>query len=266
LGGDAGSPPGLVGRVVIELRGVSKIFRGPRGEEVVAVDAVDLVVERGETLCLIGTSGCGKTTTMKLINRLLEPTSGSVRLDGADVRDSDIIRLRRRIGYVLQKGGLFPHMTVAENVGLLCRLEGWVRGDIDRRVSALLALVNLPAEQFGERYPKELSGGQRQRVGVARALALDPDCILMDEPFGALDPITRAQIHDEFASLKQAMDKTVVLVTHDMAEAFKLGDRVALMDGGRLVQIGTEVDFRERPANAFVSEFLKSQIAGMQDG
>ena len=221
-----------------------------------AVDGVSLGIARGRTLSLIGTSGCGKTTTMKLINRLVEPTSGRVLVDGRDVREQDPIALRRSIGYVIQKGGLFPHMTVARNVGLLCELERWEEPRVRSRVAELLALVNLPIDTFGDRYPRELSGGQRQRVGVARALALDPPIILMDEPFGALDPVSRSRIHDEFIELQRSMHKTIVMVTHDMAEAFKLADEVALMSDGKIVQRGTEADFRERPANAFVEAFL----------
>jgi osmoprotectant transport system ATP-binding protein len=247
-------------RAVIELCDVRKVFSDPHGGEVVAVDGVSVTIGDGETLCLIGTSGCGKTTTMKLINRLIEPSAGQILIDGSDVRDRDVIELRRGIGYVIQKGGLFPHMTVTRNVGLLCELEGWEQGDIDRRVGDLLALVNLPSDEFGARYPSELSGGQRQRIGVARALALDPPVILMDEPFGALDPITRSQIHEEFRQLKDTVDKTIIIVTHDMSEAFMLGDKVALMDAGRIVQHGSEEDFRERPANDFVAQFLESHL------
>jgi osmoprotectant transport system ATP-binding protein len=241
---------------LIEFADVTKVFRDSQGNAVTAVDHLNLTVEDGETLCLIGTSGCGKTTTMKLVNRLVEPTSGRVRLDGNDVRDLEIIPLRRRIGYVIQSGGLFPHMTAARNVGLLGEVEGWDAHDIERRVRELLELVNLPPEEFAHRYPRDLSGGQRQRVGVARALALDPPYILMDEPFGALDPISRDQIQEEFMQLKARVRKTIIFVTHDMGEAFKLADRIALMDRGRLLQVGREEDFRRRPANAFVAEFL----------
>ena len=245
---------------VIELEHVRKVYRGPDGVDIVAVEDVSFSVAPGETLCLIGTSGCGKTTTLKLINRLIEPTNGIVRFAGEDVRQQDVIRLRRAMGYVVQKGGLFPHLTVAQNVGLLCELEGWTKHKTQLRVEALLDLVNLPPEEFGARYPRELSGGQRQRVGVARALALDPGCILMDEPFGALDPLTRDQIHLEFESLKTKVDKTIVMVTHNMAEAFRLGDRVAIMDGGRILQIGTEDEVRHHPANSFVAEFLRTHM------
>lgn len=246
---------------MIELVELTKVFASPEGE-VVAVDGVSLEVPTGNVLCLIGTSGCGKTTTMKMVNRLIEPTRGAVLLDGDDVRERDVIELRRSIGYVIQKGGLFPHMTIADNIGLLCELVGWDGERRRRRIGELLELVNLPVDDFGARYPKELSGGQRQRVGVARALAVDPPYILMDEPFGALDPITRTQLHEEFRQLQRTVAKTIILVTHDMAEAFELGDEVALMDAGRIVQIGREEDFRERPANDFVKSFLMSHLGG----
>lgn len=245
---------------MIELREVQQRYPGRDGRPVVALDGVSLTVRAGETLCLIGTSGSGKTTLMKTINRLIQPTAGQVRIDGRDVQEEDPIRLRRRIGYVIQKGGLFPHLTVSQNVGLLCRLEGWDPALTAARVEQLLALVNLPAATFGARYPAELSGGQRQRVGVARALALDPPIVLMDEPFGALDPITRGQIHEEFLRLKAEVGKTIVIVTHDMSEAFKLGDRVALLDRGQLVQVGRPDELRDAPANDFVRDFLRSHL------
>ncbi len=197
---------------------------------------------------------------MKMVNRLLEPSEGQVLVDGQDVRTLDVIALRRRQGYVTQKGGLFPHMTVEQNVGLLLRLEGWEPARVQQRVDALLEMVNLPPDQYRQRYPAELSGGQQQRVGVARALALDPPIMLMDEPFGALDPITRRQIQDEFVRLKHDLGKTIVMVTHDLQEAFRLGDVIALMDGGRLIQTGRPDDFLHRPANDFVKTFVDSQV------
>jgi len=245
---------------MIELESVRKAYAGPSGSTIVAVDDLSLRVARGEVLCLIGPSGCGKTTTMKMINRLVEPSAGEIRVEGQDVRGRDPTHLRRGIGYVIQKGGLFPHMSVADNVGLLCRLEGWEPERITARVAELLRLVNLAAETVADRYPRELSGGQRQRVGVARALALNPPLILMDEPFGALDPITRTQLHAEFGELRARVGTTIVLVTHDLAEAFTLGDRVALMDKGKIVQLGTERDFREHPASPFVEEFLHAHL------
>lgn len=250
---------------LIELDDVRKHF-GPPGREVIAVDGVSLEVEEGETVCLIGTSGSGKTTVLKMVNRLVEPTAGRVRVAGLDVSGSDVIRLRRSMGYVIQKGGLFPHLTVARNVGLLCELEGWSREDIRRRVEELLELVNLPAAEFADRFPHELSGGQQQRVGVARALALDPKIVLMDEPFGALDPITRGELHGEFLRLEEQVKKTILLVTHDLAEAFKLGGRVAVMDRGRLLQVGSEEDLRQRPADAFVAELVGGCAGGRDHG
>lgn len=246
---------------MIELERVSKVF-GTNGSTVRAVDDVSLRVAEGETLCLIGTSGSGKTTAMKMINRLVEPTSGRILVDGQDILDLDVIRLRRRLGYVIQKGGLFPHQTVEENVGLLPRLEGWPAERVRARVAELLDLVNLPADRFAKRYPGELSGGQQQRVGVARALALDPPHILMDEPFGALDPITRDGLQEEFLRLKREVRKTIILVTHDLSEAFRLGDRVALMHEGRLVQLGAPEEFRRSPATRFVEEFVRSHVGG----
>jgi osmoprotectant transport system ATP-binding protein len=247
---------------VIVLEQVSRDFVGKDGQVVHALRDVSLEVREGETLCLIGTSGSGKTTLLKLINRLLEPTRGRVLVQGRDVREQPVVDLRRRLGWVIQSGGLFPHMTVARNVGLLCELEGWEPPRVQARVRELLDLVHLPPDDFAARRPSELSGGQRQRVGVARALALDPPVVLMDEPFGALDPITRTQLRSEFAELRTRVAKTVVFVTHDMREAFELGDRVALLDGGRLVQVGTEREFREQPAEDFVVEFLRMHFDG----
>ncbi len=242
---------------MIELAEVRKVFPGPAGP-VVAVDEVSLEIGRAEVVCIIGTSGCGKTTTMKMINRLVEPTEGTIRIDGQDVREQDLIRLRRGIGYVVQRGGLFPHMSVARNVGLLCELERWDPERTRARVTELLELVGLP--EVGTRHPRALSGGQQQRISVARALALDPPIILMDEPFGALDPITRTQLHAEFSDLRTRLGKTIVIVTHDLAEAFTLGDRVALMDGGRIVQVGTQSELREDPASPFVEDFLRAHL------
>jgi len=247
---------------VIEFQDVNKTFPDPRGGDIRAVRELDLLVREGETHCLIGTSGCGKTTTLRMVNRLEEPTSGRILVGGEDIASLDVFRLRRRVGYVIQTGGLFPHMTVAKNVGIMCELEGWKAPDVRQRVSDLLQLVNLPADEFATRYPGELSGGQRQRVGVARALALDPGYVLMDEPFGALDPITRAQVHEEFQQLLEEVHKTVLLVTHDLPEAFKLADRISIMDQGRLIQTGTSEELTSQPANAFVADFLEAHVAG----
>ena len=203
---------------------------------------LNLEVLRGETLVLLGRSGSGKTTTLKLINRLLEQSEGEIHVDGRSVRDWDVIRLRRMIGYVIQEIGLFPHFTVARNIGVVPQIEGWSSERIQQRVQELLQLVGLES-QLASRYPRELSGGQRQRVGVARALAADPSFLLMDEPFGALDPITRAELQREFLALQQRLGKTVVFVTHDLREALVLGTRIALMEAGQLVATHTPDEF-----------------------
>jgi osmoprotectant transport system ATP-binding protein len=198
-------------------------------------DRFTLTVEPGEVVALVGRSGAGKTTMLKLVNRLVLPDAGHVLVDGKDTRDWDPIRLRRSIGYVIQEVGLFPHMTVAGNVGVVPRLEGWPRSRIEARVAELLDLVDLPASEYRDRWPDQLSGGQRQRVGVARALAADPRVLLMDEPFGALDPVTRAELQQEFRRIQDRVRKTVIIVTHDMAEALSLADRVVVLDQGAVV-------------------------------
>ncbi|HEX7232565.1 MAG TPA: ATP-binding cassette domain-containing protein [Candidatus Binatia bacterium] len=219
------------GASTIEFHDVS--FTLPDGKTL--LDNLNLQVQQGETLVLLGRSGSGKTTTMKLINRLIDPTAGEVRVDQRPTILWDPIRLRRRIGYVIQEVGLFPHLTVEENIGVVPRLEGWPPERIHARARALLSLVGLDPERFAGRFPRELSGGQRQRIGVARALAADPPIILLDEPFGALDPITRREIQREFKSLQQELKKTMIFVTHDIAEAFVLGNRIALLKDGQLV-------------------------------
>ena len=211
------------------------------------IDGVSFSVAGGETLVLLGRSGAGKTTTLRLINRLLEPTAGEVRVAGVDAATQDLTRLRRRIGYVIQEIGLFPHMTVAENVGLLPRLERWPTDRIETRVRELLQLVGLEPGAFARRYPHELSGGQRQRVGVARALAIDPPLLLLDEPFGALDPVTRVELRNEFAALESRLGKAMVFVTHDVREGLLLATRIGLLDGGRLLFLGTPDEFRASP-------------------
>ena len=203
---------------------------------------LNLEVKRGETLVLLGRSGSGKTTTLKLINRLLPQSDGQISVDGRSLAKWDIIRLRRMIGYVIQEIGLFPHFTVARNIGVVPHIEGWLADRIQKRVQELLQLVGLEP-QLASRYPRELSGGQRQRVGVARALAADPSFLLMDEPFGALDPITRAELQREFLALQQRLGKTVVFVTHDLREALFLGTRIALMEAGQLVITHTPEEF-----------------------
>ena len=199
------------------------------------LDGLTLDIARGEVLALVGRSGAGKSTALKLVNRLLVPTSGRVQVEGRDTREWQGILLRRHIGYVLQDVGLFPHMTVADNVGVVPRLERWDTGRIRARVEVLLDLVGLPAATYAARRPHELSGGQRQRVGVARALAIDPPILLMDEPFGALDPVTRVELSTEFARIQRNLGTTVLVVTHDMGEAFRLATRIGVLDGGQLV-------------------------------
>ena len=207
------------------------------------ISDLNFSVARGETLVLLGESGCGKTTTLKLVNRLLVPTSGEVVVEGKSTTAWDPIALRRRIGYVIQEGGLFPHFTIGRNVGLVPALLQWERARVDARVAELLELVGLEAGIYTDRYPRELSGGQRQRVGVARALAADPPLLLLDEPFGALDPLTRASLQREFAELAQRLGKTAILVTHDVREALLLGTRIGLMHRGQLLLLETPDSF-----------------------
>jgi osmoprotectant transport system ATP-binding protein len=236
---------------VVDFRGVS--YNAP-GLAAPIIDDLTLEVRRGETLVLLGESGCGKTTTLRLVNRMLEPTAGEVLVEGRDTREWDAVALRRRTGYVIQDAGLFPHFTVERNVALVPVLEGWDESRVRERVRELLALVGLEPERFAARFPFELSGGQRQRVGVARALAADPPLLLMDEPFGALDPLTRASLQREFAALQRDLGKTVVFVTHDVREALLLGTRVALMSAGRVVLLDTPeafLDSEEPHARAY---------------
>ncbi len=223
----------------------------------VAVDHLDLEIRAGELCVLVGPSGCGKTTTMKMINRLVEPTSGRILLDGDDVTQGDPVELRRRIGYVIQQVGLFPHLTIAENVATVPKLLGWDKARIKARVGELLHLVGLPPATYAKRYPSQLSGGQRQRVGVARALGADPPVLLMDEPFGAIDPITRARLQEEFLRLQREVRKTIVFVTHDIEEAVHLGDRIAILhEGGVLAQYDTPATILGAPASPFVADFV----------
>lgn len=238
---------------MIEIRNLVKRFGAHT-----AVDNVSLHISQGETLVLLGTSGCGKTTTLKMINRLIEPNSGSIYVDGIDVRQQDGPALRRRIGYVIQDGGLFPHYTVADAIATVPKLLKWEEGAILERAHELIAKLQLP-ESALLRYPAELSGGQRQRVGLARALAAKPPVVLMDEPFGALDPFTRRHVRRELFGLNELKETTVVLVTHDVNEALELADRIALMDKGRIVQIGTPDELLNKPANDFVRDFLDDQ-------
>jgi osmoprotectant transport system ATP-binding protein len=241
---------------MIELRNVTKIY----ADDHAAVHDLSLHIEVAETLALLGPSGCGKTTTLKLINRLVVPTAGSVWVGGRDIARIDPIALRRGIGYVVQEAGLFPHLTAGDNVEIVPRLLNWAPQRRRQRSEDLFALVGLDFAVHAERYPAELSGGQRQRVGLARALAADPPIVLMDEPFGALDPLTRRRLQREFLELKRRLRKTVVLVTHDVEEAFLLADRVAVLSEGRLVQVGTPADIRAAPVSEFVASFFQMTL------
>jgi osmoprotectant transport system ATP-binding protein len=241
---------------MIRLEGLTKVFPGSPSP---AVDHLDLEMPEGSVTVLVGPSGCGKTTTLKMVNRLVEPTSGTVLVGGVDVRDQPVHQLRRGIGYVIQHSGLFPHRTIADNIATVPRLLGWPKDRIRARVEELTALVGLDPE-LTRRYPAELSGGQQQRVGVARALAADPPVLLMDEPYSAVDPIVRAHLQDELLDLQARLHKTIVLVTHDIDEAIKVGDRIALLNvGGVLEQVGPPEEVLREPANAFVEEFLGAE-------
>jgi osmoprotectant transport system ATP-binding protein len=237
----------------VEFRDVSKRYPGQ-----LAVDGLSFAVPAGRICVLVGPSGSGKTTSLKMVNRLIEPTSGAILIDGADVLREDPTALRRRIGYVIQQVGLFPHQTIAENVGTVPRLLGWPAQRVAERTEQLLTLVSLEPARFARRYPAQLSGGERQRVGVARALAAEPPVMLMDEPFGAVDPIVRDRLQNEFLRIQRDQGTTVLFVTHDIDEAIKLGDRVAVMRSGKLVQFSPPAELLARPANDFVAEFVGS--------
>ena len=238
---------------MIELVDLTKRFG-----DVVAVDGVSLSVAEGELLILLGGSGSGKTTTMRMVNRLIEPSEGRVEIDGVDNRTLAAPELRRRVGYAFQKIGLFPHMTVAENIAITPTLLGWSKADIARRVDELLELVELAPEMYRDRWPKELSGGQQQRVGVARALAAKPRVMLLDEPFGALDPLTRDRLQDAFTRIRRQLNLTAIFVTHDMTEALLLGDRIAVMNRGKLVQVGTPHELLTAPADDYIKELMET--------
>jgi osmoprotectant transport system ATP-binding protein len=238
----------------IELLNVTKKYPN---QEQAAVENFSMKINPGELIMLVGPSGCGKTTTMKMINRIIEPTSGSITIDGEDVLSLDQNTLRRRIGYVIQQIGLFPHMTIAENVSVVPKLLGWTKEKTAARVEELLSVVELDPKTFLNRYPKQLSGGQQQRVGVARALAADPPVMLMDEPFGATDPITREKLQAEFLRLQESIGKTIVFVTHDFDEAIKLGDRIAVLGPkSKIEQFDTPAKILANPASAYVSSFI----------
>jgi len=236
---------------MIEIDSVSKVF-----SSFTAVDKVSLTIERHSICALVGTSGSGKTTLLRMVNRLVEPTSGQIRVDGEDITAMPAYTLRRRMGYVIQGHGLFPHWSIARNIGTVPSLLGWEQKAIDRRVDELLEMFQLDPARFRERMPHELSGGQRQRVGVARALAAEPRILLMDEPFGALDPVTRGRAQEDLRRIQQRFGTTILLVTHDLEEAISLGDRIAVMDKGRLVQHARPAELLGAPATEFVAELV----------
>ena len=253
--GSAPASTRTVAEPMIRLEGVGKTY----DDGTVAVRSLDLDVARGEILCLVGPSGCGKSTTLKMINRLIEPTTGRILLDGEDVTGADPVKLRRGIGYVIQQVGLFPHQKIIENVMTVPLLYGESRPTARERATELMRTVGLDPASYADRYPHQLSGGQRQRVGVARALAANPPVLLMDEPFGAVDPVVRTRLQDEFLRLQRELAKTVVLVTHDIDEAVRMGDRVAVFaTGGRLAQVATPAELLGRPADDFVADFVGS--------
>lgn len=238
---------------MIELEGLTKHYPNSKKP---AVDDFSLKMAEGETCVFVGPSGCGKTTILRMINRLVEPTSGSIRIDGKDVLSADQDQLRRNMGYVIQQIGLLPHRTVRDNVALVPRLLGWAEERTLKRVQELLGLVGLEPEETGGKYPHQLSGGQMQRVGVARAMAADPPIMLMDEPFGAVDPIVRSRLQDEFLQIQHSFKKTICFVTHDIDEAMKMGDKVAIINEGKLVQHGTPMEVLSQPADPFVRNLL----------
>ena len=240
---------------IIQLKNVSKRFSS---NSVVAVDNVSLSIQKGEFVVLLGASGSGKTTLLKMINRLYEPTSGEIYLNGENVMGADPAEYRRKIGYVIQQSGLFPHMTVRKNIGIVPEIVKWPKEQIDARVRELMAMIDLDYDTYKDRFPRELSGGEQQRVGLARGLAVDPDVVLMDEPFGAVDAITRKMLQDKVLELQKAMHKTIVFVTHDIQEAFKLGDRIIVMNRGQIQQYDTVFNVLFHPAN----DYVRSLMAG----
>ncbi|GAA1355535.1 betaine/proline/choline family ABC transporter ATP-binding protein [Streptomyces beijiangensis] len=256
--GTAETPASTTG-ATIELENLTKRYPGNSDP---AVDSVNMEIKAGELVVFVGPSGCGKSTTLKMINRLIEPTSGRIRIDGEDVTDMDPVKLRRKIGYAIQSSGLFPHMTVAQNIALVPKMIGWSKSKTKARVEEMLDLVGLDPAEFHGRYPRQLSGGQQQRVGVARALAADPPVLLMDEPFGAVDPITRDHLQDELIRLQRELHKTIVFVTHDFDEAIKLGDRiVVLRERSHIAQFDTPEAILTNPADDFVSGFVGAGAA-----
>jgi len=236
---------------MIRFESVSKAYAGAQ----TLID-VSFEVQKGEIVSLIGPSGCGKTTTLRMVNRLIEPTSGNIFVQNEDISKLNAVELRRNIGYVIQQVGLLPHMTIGKNIGLVPKLKGWKETDYSQRIDNLLEMVGLDPHIFRNRYPSELSGGQQQRIGVIRALAAEPPIVLMDEPFSALDPISREQLQDELSKLQKEIHKTILFVTHDMDEALKISDRIAIMNKGSIIQLDTPKNILSRPANRFVSEFI----------
>lgn len=236
---------------MIKLENITKSYGG-----ITAVKDLTLEVKEGEFVVLLGPSGCGKTTTLKMINWLIAPTSGRIYVEGQDISTVNPIELRRQIGYVIQRIGLLPHMTISDNIALVPRLKGWSKDKRIKRADELLVMMGLDPETYRGKYPHQLSGGERQRIGVARALAADPPILLMDEPFGALDPITRVQLQDEFLKLEEQVKKTVIFVTHDMDEAVRLADKIAIMDDGQLHQYATPMEILKHPADDFVAQFM----------
>ena len=236
---------------MIQFKNVSKVFHGQT-----IIDDISFVIEDGEFVVLLGESGCGKTTTLKMINKLISPSSGTVEINGQDIGDADPIALRRRMGYVIQQIGLFPHMTVRENIEIIAKMNNKDKGRLEQNARRLMEMVNLDPDQFLDAYPSEMSGGQQQRAGVVRAFMTDPEIILMDEPFSALDPITRTQIQNALIDMQTALKRTIVFVTHDMDEAIRLADRICIMDKGKIVQFDTPENILKYPANDFVRNFI----------
>lgn len=236
---------------MIEFKGINKIFKN----NIVLYD-INLKLEEGNIIVFVGPSGCGKTTTVKMINRLIKPTSGQVLINGEDISNKNVIELRRNIGYVIQQTGLFPHMTIKDNIGIVAKMQKMNSQEIESKTRELMEMVGLDYEKFANRYPAELSGGQQQRVGIARALITNPDIILMDEPFSALDPITRSQLQDELLNIQTQFKKTIIFVTHDMDEAIKIADKICIMGKGRIIQYDDPETILKNPANEFVSDFV----------
>jgi osmoprotectant transport system ATP-binding protein len=238
---------------LLKISNLTKVFPN----NITAVDGVSFELDRGDIACLIGTSGCGKTTTLKMINRLVEPSSGRIDIEGMDFDSSDVIDWRRHIGYVIQNSGLLPHLTVYENISLLSKIKKRDLKYVKSRVFELLDVMNLDPKYYAKKYPSELSGGQQQRVGIARALMENPPLLLMDEPFGALDPITRSELHDEFLRINKTLNKTIIMVTHDIKEAKKLATKIAIMEKGKVIQFGSPQELTDNPVSDFVREFMK---------